>query len=944
MKSVAFARKIYYRIIKQPKKVGVVLVLLLFALAYYRSIDHVKFYQTYHEEIQYVHKLVNIFYLPYLFMPSDLPRYDIIISAKNLEFLNKNLPAGYQNNLLTEQYRVSKKAQFKGDGEDLSVKVRYRGDTDAHWRDGKKSWLIQFPSTDYFDDAKKIHLIIPSDRKYLIEEMDMYRARKLGLLTPDTKFVNLFVNGKRQGVYWQVEEPGKNMLEKKYLPGDANFYSSLDFNHVIGPTDTYFDNVNMWEKKSVDVISPADNYADLETLFSVINNPSQEYFNTHIDQIIDMDNFLKWQVVNYLMTSNHESGRNMRFYFNPTLGKFQFTPWDVGIEDAPPPLLEHDYNLLVTRVLLNPDFLERRNQLLWNYVGNADNLQDDLRYYDKIDHLTRVDFLQDFNKVDSNLTYRRSINMYRQEIIDRVNYLKSNLENVDANARIYFTQNNDVARFEVSTDGFSSIRLDEIKIPLSSCDEISDISVYRDVNGNNILDSSDLLTGHFDCQDDVAKISNLSFVVKSTKAKTADGYLKPGFNSSSFLLKLENNADVRLFNDNKIKLSFKNNITQSSLDSYYVRTIIDNLNLNLDSKIKPLADFVKENPLFIYDNNRLVIRRGNYVLDHDTIVPQGTKVVIDPGTNLYLAAGVSLLSYSPVEAVGTKDQPINIRGLNDSIWGSIAIIDANATSTFDYVKMDGGRDDYVNATFVSGMLSIYHGPALITNSEFTHAHGDDGINLKYAYSIVKNSKFIKNSADGIDLDVNNSLITGNQIIDNGNDGVDVSSAQPLIVDNLISGSGDKCVSLGEHTQAVVFNNILVGCNYGFAAKDSSTPLIVNNTIIKNNIGIAGYQKKQIFGGSLSTLINNIIWDNKILSEFDDKSKATIIFSDVQNGGWEGEGNISAAPELKSNFHLASGSPLRMAGTNKGLDKILSSDLETYPIGIIESLFDSNQIK
>ncbi|MDD2807024.1 MAG: CotH kinase family protein [Patescibacteria group bacterium] len=943
MDFVAFLRKIYYRIIKQPKKVAVVFVLIILAFSYYRSIDHLAFYRKYHEEIQYVHKLSNGFYVPYLFMSSNLPRYDILISQKNLDFLNQNLPVGYENNLLTEPYRIAKKAEFKGDGQDYQVKVRYRGDTDAHWRDGKKSWLVQFPSSDYFDDARKIHFIIPSDRKYLIEEMDMYRARKLGLLTPETKFVNLFVNGKRQGVYWQVEEPGKNMLEKKFLPGDVNFYSSLDFNHVIGPTGSYFDNVNMWEKKSTDLTSSADNYADLDLLFSIINNPSQEYFDAHIDQIIDMDNFLSWQVVNYLMTSAHESGRNMRFYFNPTLGKFQFTPWDVGIEDAPPPLMEKDYNLLVTRVLMNPKFLEQRNKILWDYVGNESNLADDLNHYDELDNLTKLDFYQDFNKVESNLAYRKDVKSYRQEITDRFGYLKSNLENADANARIYFSNDNLAARFEVSTDGFSSVVLDSIELPVDNCDEVGAIAAYSDVNGNYNLDASDKLLGNFICENKLDKISGLNFTVHSVKVKTVDGFLKSGYNSGSFLIKLSDHADVRLFNDSKMKLNFKNEITGVPIKSYYLRTIIDNLNLNLNAKIKPISGFIKENILFSLVNDDLVIKKGSYVLDHDIIVPQNSKLIIEPGTTLYMAAGATLFSYSPVQAQGTKLLPITIKGLNGSIWGSLAVIDAHATSTFDYVYLDGGRDDYINATFVSGMLSVYHSPALITNSQFTNAHGDDSINLKYAYSIVKKSKFIKNYADGIDLDVSNSLIEGNQLFDNGNDGVDVSSGQPLIINNLIKGSGDKCVSLGEHTQAIVFNNILNGCNYGFAAKDSSTPLIANNTIVNNNIGIAGYQKKQIFGGSKSTLINNIIWDNKALSELDAKSSVSLTFSDIQNGGWEGEGNISVEPKFDANYRLEAASPLRQAGTKNGLEALLPADLNIIPIGIIDNIFDSNQI-
>ena len=60
---------------------------------------------------------------------------------------------------------------------------------------------------------------------------------------------------------------------------------------------------------------------------------------------------------------------------------------------------------------------------------------------------------------------------------------------------------------------------------------------------------------------------------------------------------------------------------------------------------------------------------------------------------------------------------------------------------------------------------------------------------------------------------------------------------------------------------ILFNNFISNCAIGIASKDYSKPLIINNVIIENIVGISGYQKKKIFGGSDSKIVNSIIWNN-----------------------------------------------------------------------------------
>lgn len=559
-------RKIYYRILK-AKYIILLLVVLFgaFYFFYFRNIDRVEFYRKYHAEVQFVNKLVNIFYLPQTFFSSKLERYDIIVKQKDFDFLNKNLPPLYAGNMLTEEYKKPVEAKFIDKGKEYEVKVRYRGLMDNHWRDPQKSWLVTFKKKNgNFEDKNQIHLIIASDRNYLLEELNYYRARKMGLAVPETKFVDLFVNGERQGVYWLHEDWSNDFLARQNIKG--NLYISVDTSQNGGSIESTFSSTSYWEDAS-----GTDNYANLEALLKVINNPSDDFFNNNIGNILDLESFYKWQIIAYLTDSAHQTiGRNTKIYFDSTKGKFSFSPWDIAIGDAPPALYEYNYNLLVTRILKNPLFLQARNKRLWDYVGDDKNLADDLRYYDAIDKLTKNDFYKDFKKVDSDFTYRQRVASLRRQVKEKFLSLRNNLKNANAEVEVKAGQNS--AALKIGTDGFSSVRISEIDIQSDKC--AGGFALYRDTNNNGLHDGSDQKVGDFSCADGLYSV-NPDFLIYAVKDVSDGQFLKPGYNSASLLVVPVNPQDMKFFIKDKFYLKLQNAITGEYSVNFFLVFIPD---------------------------------------------------------------------------------------------------------------------------------------------------------------------------------------------------------------------------------------------------------------------------------------------------------------------------------------------------------------------------------
>ena len=232
-------------------------------------------------------------------------------------------------------------------------------------------------------------------------------------------------------------------------------------------------------------------------------------------------------------------------------------------------------------------------------------------------------------------------------------------------------------------------------------------------------------------------------------------------------------------------------------------------------------------------NQELILNEGEYHISDNLTIPAGYTVNIKPGVKIFLAKNSSLISYSPVKALGTKDKSITIQSADKTPFGVFAIVGREADgSILDFIKISGGSETYINNLYLSGQFSAYHADVTIKNSTFNDSQSDDGLNLKYSTSEISNCHFENNTGDAIDLDFVDGIIKNNTFKGNGNDSIDISGSSVQIEANDIQNSGDKCISVGENSYPKIINNTLNSCNIGIEVKDSSKVGILNN-IIKN---------------------------------------------------------------------------------------------------------------
>lgn len=430
-------------------------------------------------------KTLDVFYLFHQLIPDKIPTFSLLIKGNDLIRLNANLP---KSGALTEEYKQSVPAEFIYQGKTYKVKVRYRGDNPNHWLFAKKSWRVKFD--DKFEGQESINLILPEDRYFFIEPWISRMGQKLGLVTPELEFVKLTVNGLSQGVYLKSEQWSRTFLANHGLPEDADLYGENDFDE---PTPDLYADVANFKKYTFASSRPEENMNQLAALLDLLHNASDQEFFNKIPDLVDMDNLLLWQAQATLgFSHSQKKSHNLIAYFNPEINKFQFIPWNVAMADEKPILPDVNYNPLMTRVLKNPDYMFKRNQILWEYISNQDNLADDLDYFDNLYQTTRGAFYRDSIKIFPNLDFDLTVKKHRSRIVMAQNRIKELLNDAQAETTINLNPDFEpsaLAYLEIESRGFAGLSVSEIIVKTNQTPVV--FSLIKDVNNNRKIDQAD---------------------------------------------------------------------------------------------------------------------------------------------------------------------------------------------------------------------------------------------------------------------------------------------------------------------------------------------------------------------------------------------------------------------------------------------------------------------
>jgi hypothetical protein len=162
-----------------------------------------------------------------------------------------------------------------------------------------------------------------------------------------------------------------------------------------------------------------------------------------------------------------------------------------------------------------------------------------------------------------------------------------------------------------------------------------------------------------------------------------------------------------------------------------------------------------------------------------------------------MGVGSSFISYSPIFAQGTANEPILFTSQNKWCkWGVVGVVNAD-TSKFEYAHFEHGRQAVVNGVNMPGTLSLIKTNAEISHCEFVDLFGKDCAYANSGRVNFRNNLFRNSFKDGVDFDGGGGEVSNNHFDHCGDEAIDLEeSSQVAIFGNRIVGSKDAATFTG----------------------------------------------------------------------------------------------------------------------------------------------------
>ncbi len=903
--------------------------------------------------LAFVDGMVNPFRSQHLLMQSGLPVYDLRITSESLLRLDQAAAEAVQTGILTEEMQDWVPGTFITEGKRYRVDVRLRGDLPNHWSGPKRSYRIKFDD-ELVENAdgtvekieqpfhghteaepekhvelmakNQINLIIPNDRDYAVAPLVSNLMQEAGLIVPRWQFVVLRINGRLQGLYYEVEHFDKPLMAAYDRPetaivgqnGRAQHFEQYTKLGTGTASDAKFDLASA--RLAVD---PAAGLGLplLQVLDAHELDPTPANFR-RARAALDWDKYIHFRALTTLLNTNHVrfGSDNLKLFHDPSRGLLEPVPWDVHMVRMPaePGTIDywntHGPDELQRSTLLDPELRLERNKILWEWVGDGgaslmaryDKVHNRIRPFIWADVLTtpghgyKMDVMRGDLKYNIQRTHKvlglSSANLvYRQLAADRagIDFATLNFSGVDLGA---------IALYDTTRPADPAATLAATESPTMTMKFKGMYRLVEDLDEDGVVGPDDREVARTVARDGMVRFELGEQVLPEVEFKrdlieertwefadTLAGrrhYLVLGNFDTP-----EHDPLARPFP--RIEVEAANAVSgapmvAAAVDGDPAPPVDGTVGVlaydasdpfDLDAITASRADFLRRHAQFApsQESPNGVELAGQVVITDTVIVPQGVPLVIQPGTDITLAPEVNFLNYGGLTAIGRPDARIRIHGdAGGKPWDTFASVRPPAPVVLQHVDLRDGGQGHINGMLFTGGLAVHNGDLTLDDVRVTDMASEDGINIKNGRLEMTGSLLARTASDAIDIDFGRGFIRDSHFMDISGDGIDFSGTTDFVVSGTrVDGTGDKCFSVGEASAPTIVNNLMKGCVRGLSTKDRSNPRVAYNTFIGNQIAIEAKRKKPMFGGAGGTFVNNVFAENGTLVDEDYFSKGQV---------------------------------------------------------------------
>jgi len=790
--------------------------------------------------------LLALFDRQQVFPESQIPTLYLRVEPGSLERMASHIP------------RSAKATYYNADllypdGRWRPIEYRFRGASIWHWDPKKPSLRLRLKRNSPIQLQRHINLINPEDRPMVANLFEEVLAEKLGVLTPVTDFVRVFINGEYYGVYHRsTREDDRWLLRKRRVPGPIYIGDALK---------------NRWAAEDFELVGDAlfpEGTSPIDQMINAIYMPSGPDQSLGLWRALSFEKYARWQAAIALVGGIHsDSHHNQLFYFDPSAGLLEPATSDVnghgtllfarGKQRFTGPHapnfrtpLNETLQPLLNAALRDPRYYYRRNQVLREAIleeGSYESQRQILEgYFKMIDR----DVLADHRKGAltqiaagwyrvpyGNLQYERSKGQLYEWIKNRNEFLLEELGKCEVKVRIFDPAENGRTPFLVEVDGHTAARFltGDFQGTLSA-EKVLSGSSHREIDSEELL--------YPGLREDETNPYNFTRYYRF-----APYYLRPAPQRYFFEAEgISPDALAKILAE-----SFRHGLTGEAVSpiiSIEAGSSLEESDVTYNSVSVHVWDFPEE-PAGIR-----VLGPGVIELTETLEIGPLEHLILEPGTRLRMGGNASLISRGRVDIRGTQDQPVVIERLHaDEPWGALVIQGPGSKgSRIEHARITGGSLVQHRNVSYSGMVSVHgsDGFSLAHSTIGSNVSSDDTLHIVQSQFDIWSTSFENCYGDGIDFDFASGSVRDVTIQNAGNDGIDFMMSDVTLQNICIRQVGDKGLSCGEASNIQVFKTDIAQANIGVAVKDGSHVDLVQCELVGNVVAIDVYQKKPAYDG------------------------------------------------------------------------------------------------
>ena len=767
-------------------------------------------------------------------------------------------------------------------GNKKRMRVRLKGILETHWLTKRRMSLkIELLNGETILGYNEFSIQKPRERQwpynYVFEKM----SEDIGILSTNSNFVNVIVNGEKWGIMLIEESLGKVYLENKRKKESLIFKFGDEREWYEGWTQNPFYLYRLGDSSLFyHVYTLAKNLCkDTEQLedFTLVNNNKNR------------------QIISYVMKNIRDYNNDI--YYQDKLTKAFYLSEIWGNLHA---LLNNN-----TSYYLNPYSLKLepiiRDQYAFEQIKSKNDLQQwppPTQFLMSLKNTQTSEKYKIINEIEKSLPLAKKEFNYAKKIfpIDTVKNttsLGSNLNTFKVNESnfINFNPNNFYKKIENGIvldhkkllnicSNFSKYNDDKkiikSEIPERLCDEINLDKLKELVISKELEDAKP-----FQNTDQIKRISEQVYFEHYTNGEIEIFNLLP----DEVTIHEINFKDNNLLNSKIIIPSYlsskKSVIFQSDIkgiqdgnftlvSSYKIKKSISKNKISLIKDVKNPLINPTIIPSFIEKvGNDFVIPQGEWNIKDD-IVLEG-NLNISPGTHIKFSENVSMIIKGTIKAVGEDDKKIIFNSAGDK-WNGLYVYGGSKTSFLSNVIFKNTSSINEGILELTGGIVFYKSPVNMKNITFENSKGEDALNIIDTTFKIENVEFNNSISDAFDSDYSSGTIINTKFKDIGGDALDFSGSNVIVKKMSALRVKDKAISVGEKSNLNISDINLKEVGVGVASKDGSIAIINNCNIEDPSVaGLMTYIKKKNYSyPSLKALNCNINF--KKFSELNDQEK------------------------------------------------------------------------